>query len=143
MTYLLWTLPAIVPSTSDFRKGTFEVISWKRPVELGGIFTILFSAVANTHVTFLRMLILTGLHPLVEQYTIGEDYAIDSAYMLPYDLKASEAHAEGLEKIGVISADELETLRKALHEIRAKWDEGVTAGDSCVCVYKYKYTHTH
>lgn len=66
----------------------------------------------------------SGLHPLVEAYTIGEDYAIDSTHMLPYDLKASEAHAEMLRKIGVLTADELATLRKALHEIKASWEKG-------------------
>jgi argininosuccinate lyase len=65
-----------------------------------------------------------GLHPLVEAYTVGEDYRIDSEYMLPYDLKASEAHAEGLCNIKVLAADELKTIKTALKEIGELWKKG-------------------
>lgn len=65
-----------------------------------------------------------GLHPLVEAYTVGEDFRIDGEHMLPYDLKASEAHATMLQKIGVLTAPELETLKKALAEISKLWHEG-------------------
>mmetsp|Transcript_2877 Transcript_2877/g.6886 ORF Transcript_2877/g.6886 Transcript_2877/m.6886 type:complete len:414 (+) Transcript_2877:33-1274(+) len=65
-----------------------------------------------------------GLHPLVEAYTVGEDYRFDGEYLLPYDLKASEAHACMLQKIGVLSAEELITLKKALKEIGDLWKKG-------------------
>ncbi|CAE7248656.1 argH [Symbiodinium sp. CCMP2456] len=65
-----------------------------------------------------------GLHPLVEAYTVGEDYRFDGEYLLPYDLKASEAHATMLQKIGVLNAKELETLQKALKEIGDLWKKG-------------------
>lgn len=65
-----------------------------------------------------------GLHPLVEAYTVGEDFRIDSEYMLPYDLKASEAHAEGLYNIKVLTLDELNTIRLALKEIGELWNKG-------------------
>jgi len=65
-----------------------------------------------------------GLHPLVEAYTVGEDYRIDSETMLPYDIQASRAHASMLQKIGVISAAELQTLDSALQEIDALWRKG-------------------
>lgn len=65
-----------------------------------------------------------GLHPLVEAYTVGEDYRFDGEYLLPYDLKASEAHATMLQKIGVLNAKELETLKKALKEIGDLWKKG-------------------
>mmetsp|Transcript_137356 Transcript_137356/g.342546 ORF Transcript_137356/g.342546 Transcript_137356/m.342546 type:complete len:417 (+) Transcript_137356:126-1376(+) len=65
-----------------------------------------------------------GLHPLVEAYTVGEDYRIDGDYMLPFDLQASEAHAMMLSKIGVLTAEEAQTLKKALKEIGELWREG-------------------
>lgn len=55
---------------------------------------------------------------------MGEDYRFDGEYLLPYDLKASEAHATMLQKIGVLNAKELETLKKALKEIGDLWKKG-------------------
>lgn len=37
---------------------------------------------------------------------VGEDYRLDGEFLLPYDLKASEAHATMLQKIGVLTAEE-------------------------------------
>lgn len=65
-----------------------------------------------------------GMHPLVEAYTVGEDYRIDGEHMLPFDLKASAAHAKGLQKIGVLTAPELTTTCQALSEIEGLWKEG-------------------
>mmetsp|Transcript_36648 Transcript_36648/g.80305 ORF Transcript_36648/g.80305 Transcript_36648/m.80305 type:complete len:412 (-) Transcript_36648:116-1351(-) len=65
-----------------------------------------------------------GLHPLVEAYTVGEDYRIDGEHLLSYDLRASEAHAEMLQSIGVLTAEELQSLRKALGEIGDLWKAG-------------------
>lgn len=65
-----------------------------------------------------------GLHPLVEAYTVGEDYKIDGEFLLRYDLQASEAHATMLQKIGVLTSDELATLKKALKEIGELWEKG-------------------
>lgn len=65
-----------------------------------------------------------GLHPLVEAYTVGEDFRIDGEFMLPYDIRASEAHAEMLHGIGVLTAEEIATLRKALAEIRDLYGKG-------------------
>eukprot|EP00928_Gymnodinium_smaydae_P061471 TRINITY_DN45534_c0_g1_i1.p1 TRINITY_DN45534_c0_g1~~TRINITY_DN45534_c0_g1_i1.p1 ORF type:complete len:439 (+),score=102.30 TRINITY_DN45534_c0_g1_i1:67-1317(+) len=66
----------------------------------------------------------SGLSARVEAYTVGEDFRIDSEFMLPYDIQASEAHANMLKDIGVLTAEEAETLRKALAEILALWKEG-------------------
>jgi len=66
----------------------------------------------------------SGLHPLVEAYTVGEDYRIDGEHMLRYDLQASEAHAEMLQKMGVLTEAELATLCKALQEIKKLWEAG-------------------
>jgi argininosuccinate lyase len=38
------------------------------------------------------------LNSLVEAYTVGEDYILDME-LLPYDIKASLAHAKMLKKI--------------------------------------------
>lgn len=65
-----------------------------------------------------------GLHPLVEAYTVGEDYRLDGEVLLPYDLKASAAHASMLQSIGVLTAEELQTLKTALKEIEELWKKG-------------------
>merc|ERR1719382_1853670 len=44
--------------------------------------------------------------------------------MLPFDIQASTAHAEGLHNVGVITKDEVATLRKALAEIDELWRKG-------------------
>mmetsp|Transcript_73402 Transcript_73402/g.192470 ORF Transcript_73402/g.192470 Transcript_73402/m.192470 type:complete len:414 (-) Transcript_73402:215-1456(-) len=66
----------------------------------------------------------SGIHPLLESYTVGEDYIIDGKHMLPFDLRASEAHAMMLCKIGVLTSDEAELIKKALNEIRDLWNAG-------------------
>lgn len=63
------------------------------------------------------------LHPLIEQYTVGEDYILDRV-LLPYDLIASKAHAEGLKRIGILSASELTKLTKALDQIGKDFEKG-------------------
>lgn len=65
-----------------------------------------------------------GLHPLVEAYTVGEDYRIDSEHLLGYDLRASEAHAEMLQGIGVLTQAELDTLKIAFSDIQDQWTAG-------------------
>eukprot|EP00386_Alphamonas_edax_P001908 GDKI01005767.1.p1 GENE.GDKI01005767.1~~GDKI01005767.1.p1 ORF type:complete len:411 (-),score=123.10 GDKI01005767.1:250-1482(-) len=65
-----------------------------------------------------------GLHPLVEAYTVGEDYRLDGEYMLPFDVKASKAHAAMLQNINVITEEELKTLNHALDEILTLWEKG-------------------
>ena len=64
----------------------------------------------------------TTLHPAVEKYTAGTDYIFDIALM-PYDIAASRAHAKGLQKIEVLSAEELEKILGGLdaleHELKA------------------------
>lgn len=59
----------------------------------------------------------TGLHPLVEKYTVGNDYRIDLK-LLPYDLKASVAHAKMLAKLGVLNKNELKEILTGLSEIK-------------------------
>lgn len=58
----------------------------------------------------------TSLHPLAEQYTVGNDYILDMR-LLPYDIEASKAHAAALLKANIITKAELVKLTKGLNEI--------------------------
>jgi argininosuccinate lyase len=58
----------------------------------------------------------TKLHPLVERYTVGNDYELDKR-LLSYDVEASIAHAQALAKLKIISPTELKKLTAALKEI--------------------------
>lgn len=62
------------------------------------------------------------LHPLVETFTVGEDYLLDQQ-LLPYDIHASIAHAEMLENIGILNKSELEQAKNGLQEILEKWQK--------------------
>ncbi len=64
------------------------------------------------------------LHPQVLKYTVGEDYILDQKYFLPYDLKASEAHAEMLFNLKILTKKELEEIKKGLAEIKHLWETG-------------------
>lgn len=63
------------------------------------------------------------LHPLVEAYTVGEDYLLDQE-LLPYDIQASIAHAKMLREMKVLSEEEYETAKRGLEEIHALWEKG-------------------
>merc|ERR1719221_649291 len=65
-----------------------------------------------------------GLHPLVEAYTVGEDFRIDGEHMIPFDVEASTAHAEMLHSIGILDIDELNHAKKGLAEVEAEWRAG-------------------
>ena len=60
------------------------------------------------------------LHPLVEEFTVGDDYIFDQQ-LLPYDIHASIAHVEMLFGIGVINKKELIQAKKGLNKILSKW----------------------
>ena len=49
----------------------------------------------------------------VTQFTVGNDYYWDN-FLLPYDIQASECHAHGLAKIGILSEQELANIRNTL-----------------------------
>lgn len=63
------------------------------------------------------------LDPAVEAYTVGNDYLTDMK-LLPYDLKASAAHAGMLAKIGILSGGEYENIKRALDEIKKLHESG-------------------
>lgn len=58
----------------------------------------------------------TKLHPLVEKYTVGDDYIWDKKLIL-YDIQASQAHAEGLKKIKILSEIELKKIKSTLNKL--------------------------
>lgn len=65
----------------------------------------------------------TSLHPLAEQYTVGNDYILDLR-LLPFDVEASKAHAEALLKANIITKEELTQLNEGLDEILALHEKG-------------------
>ena len=59
----------------------------------------------------------------IQRFLAGNDIVDDRA-LFAYDLRASEAHAEGLANIGILTADELEALKKELALLALDWSEG-------------------
>ena len=59
----------------------------------------------------------------VLRYTAGEDHALD-ARLVPYDVRASIAHAEMLHGAGLLSADDLAAIREGLEELAASHAAG-------------------
>ena len=63
------------------------------------------------------------LHPLAEQYTVGNDYILDMR-LLPFDIEASKAHAQALHKLKILNKEELAKLTGGLNEILKLHSEG-------------------
>jgi len=63
------------------------------------------------------------LDPDVERYTVGNDYLLDNE-LLPYDLKASKAHARMLHACGWLTKEELKKLLQGLDDIARLHAEG-------------------
>lgn len=63
------------------------------------------------------------LQQLVNEFTVGNDYVLDQK-LIPYDVEASIAHAEGLASINILNALELEKIVKCLNEIKAIHAQG-------------------
>ncbi len=55
----------------------------------------------------------------IQNFLAGEDVILDRQF-LRYDIRASSAHAEGLQRIGVLSATELAALQDALRVLDAQ-----------------------
>jgi len=64
-----------------------------------------------------------GIEKIVEQFTVGNDRELDMQ-LVKYDLQASEAHAQMLEKIGLLSPEELKSLEKSLEGMLKDLEEG-------------------
>lgn len=66
-----------------------------------------------------------GFEPdkLIEEFTVGRDRELDLR-LAKYDVEGSIAHIRMLESIGLLEADELKTLLRALEEIKATAERG-------------------
>jgi len=62
----------------------------------------------------------SSLNELVEDYTVGIDYLLDME-LIPYDVKASKAHAKMLHKLWLLKKNELTQLWEGLDEIMKLW----------------------
>ncbi len=65
-----------------------------------------------------------GAEDWVTRFTVGEDYQWDTV-LLPYDIRATRAHAWGLVQIDILEDDELEAINRVLDQL----DERVGAGN--------------
>jgi argininosuccinate lyase len=63
------------------------------------------------------------LHPLIETYTVGDDPVLD-LHLLPFDIQASKAHAQGLAKIGILKPLEAKRLIAALTKLEKEVAKG-------------------
>lgn len=63
------------------------------------------------------------LNPIIEQYTVGEDYILD-IQLLPYDVEATKAHVKGLQKIGIFKAPEIKKIISNLNRLLKDFSKG-------------------
>ena len=61
------------------------------------------------------------LNPLVEAYTVGDDYILD-ARLAKYDIKASLAHAKMLHSMGVLSDSDISSIEEGLAKLSKQID---------------------
>lgn len=59
----------------------------------------------------------------VTRFTVGDDFLWDRL-LLPYDIRATLAHAWGLETIDILTRDELHEVESALEDLQAEFDAG-------------------
>ena len=59
----------------------------------------------------------------VTRFTVGEDYRWDQL-LLPHDIRATLAHAWGLQTIDILSGDELREVELALDELQSEFQAG-------------------
>jgi argininosuccinate lyase len=59
----------------------------------------------------------------IQDFLAGEDVILDREFFL-FDIQASAAHAEGLQRIGILSADELSGLRRELENLAEDFRAG-------------------
>ena len=66
-----------------------------------------------------------GFEPdkMIEEYTVGQDRELD-LQLARYDVEGSLAHIAMLEKIGLLTSEELRTLTAGLREIAAEIEAG-------------------
>ena len=61
----------------------------------------------------------------IQRFLAGDDVVLDREFFL-HDIQASTAHAEGLQRIGILSGDELAGLKRR-REAEAKLWQSVAA----------------
>ncbi|HYG05035.1 MAG TPA: argininosuccinate lyase [Stenotrophomonas sp.] len=59
----------------------------------------------------------------IQRFLAGDDVILDREFFL-HDIQASQAHAEGLQHIGILSAEELAGLSRELAQLAADWRAG-------------------
>jgi len=59
----------------------------------------------------------------IQTFLAGDDVVLDREFFL-HDIQASQAHAEGLQRIGILSTDELEGIARELKQLAADFRAG-------------------
>lgn len=65
-----------------------------------------------------------NLEKKILQFTAGDDRILDQKIFLPYDVKASKAHAEMLLNLGILTEVEFAQIEQGLDEILFLWEQG-------------------
>lgn len=66
---------------------------------------------------------VVSLHPVIEQFNAGDDIIYDQE-LLPYDVKGSYAYGKMLNRHGILTDEELATLKKGFDEIMELYEKG-------------------
>lgn len=65
----------------------------------------------------------TGLNPVIEEFNAGDDIIYDQE-LVPYDVMGSLGYAKMLERHGILTKEELDSLKKGLNEILELHEKG-------------------
>jgi argininosuccinate lyase len=65
----------------------------------------------------------------IQQFCAGDDVILDREFFL-FDIRASAAHAEGLQRIGILSADELDAIGRELDTLADDFRSGAFVLDN-------------
>ena len=63
------------------------------------------------------------IDPRIQQFCAGDDVVLDREFFL-FDIRASVAHAEGLQRIGILSTGELDAIRRELDTLADDFRSG-------------------
>ena len=64
------------------------------------------------------------IDPRIQQFCAGDDVVLDREFFL-FDIRASVAHAEGLQRIGILSTGELDAIRRELDTLADDFRSGI------------------
>jgi argininosuccinate lyase len=59
----------------------------------------------------------------VIRFTVGDDYRWDQL-LLPFDVRATVAHVNGLSRIGVVTEDERDSITRSLEQLLGEYEDG-------------------